>query len=84
MEEDKVTIREVYKLIKESQDEMSKTIKDGFEGIHHRQDTTNGKVLENTAWRQKTTGSIQTFKWLFGFLGIGNLVMFLKSVLGLF
>ena len=29
-------------------DDLSKTIKEGFKGIHERQDKTNGKVNTNT------------------------------------
>ena len=33
---------------------------------------------ENTKWRNKAEGSLSTFKWLFGALGIGNVAMLIK------
>jgi len=33
---------------------------------------------ENTTFRNKADGSLSTFKWLFGFLGFGNIVMIIK------
>lgn len=39
---------------------------------------------ENNIFRIESKASINTFKWLFGFLGIGNIIIFLKVVLGLF
>lgn len=60
---------------------LTEKVESGFRGVHERQDYTNGKVSANTEFRIKTEASINTFKWLFGFLGIGNIIIFLKVVL---
>lgn len=39
---------------------------------------------ENTVFRVGAEANLSAFKWLFGFLGIGNVIMFAKVVLGLF
>lgn len=36
---------------------------------------------ENTKYRNKASGSLDTFKWLFGFLGIGNIALIIKMFL---
>jgi len=58
---------------------LSEKVVDGFAGVHERQDTTNGKVIKNTEHRIKLESNLATFKWLFGALGIGNIVIFLKT-----
>lgn len=37
----------------------------------------------NDTFRIESKASIQTFKWLFGFLGVGNMIIFAKVVLGI-
>lgn len=39
--------------------------------------------LDNNTFKNKAEGSLNTFKWLFGFLGVGNVAIFLKVVLQL-
>lgn len=39
---------------------------------------------KNNEFRVGSMASLNTFKWLFGFLGIGNMIMFAKTVLKLF
>lgn len=39
---------------------------------------------KNNDFRVGSEASLNTFKWLFGFLGIGNIIMFAKTVLKLF
>lgn len=39
---------------------------------------TNGQVIKNTEHRLKLESALATYKWLFGFLGIGNIVSLLK------
>lgn len=41
-------------------DDLKNEIRDGFKGVHERQDTTNGKVLQNT----KDISDIQTWNKL--------------------
>jgi len=53
-------------------------ISEGFTGIHSRQDTTNGKVVKNEQFRIQAQTSLSILKWLFGFLGIGNLALIVK------
>ena len=60
-------------------DNLTKLVEDGFTGVHARQDTTNGKVIKDTEHRIKLESNLATFKWLFGALGIGNIVIFLKT-----
>ena len=40
--------------------------------------TLKKREEETNAFRLKSEGSINTFKWLFGFVGLGTLVTFLK------
>jgi hypothetical protein len=61
---------------------LSEKIERGFQGVHERQDKTNGNVIRNTEHRLKVESNLSTFKWLFGFLGVGNIILFLKVVLG--
>jgi hypothetical protein len=63
-------------------------VTDGFKGVHDRQDKTNGRIgtVENRTsgletFRTQITSSLAIFKWLFGFLGIGNLIMFLNTLM---
>jgi len=62
-------------------DDLSKNIKEGFRGIHDRQDKTNGKVIVNTEYRLRTIGSMSTMKWLVGFFGIGTIANFISIFL---
>lgn len=39
---------------------------------------------KNNDFRVSSIASLNTFKWLFGFLGLGNIIMFAKTVLKLF
>lgn len=41
-------------------------------------------TVDTEKFRNQAEGSLITFKWLFGFLGVGNVIMFLKVVLGIF
>ena len=52
------------------------------DGADVRQASSKLETLEK--YQNEQIGSISTFKWLFGFLGVGNIVMFLKVVVGLF
>lgn len=68
---------------------LAEKIDEGFKGVHDRQDITNGKVLKNTAYREKmeileTEKSIfrNNTKWVLGFIGMGTLVGVLRFVLG--
>lgn len=54
-------------------------IDEGFKGVHERQDKTNGNVIKNTEFRLKTIGSLMTLKFLVGVLGIGNIVLIIKT-----
>lgn len=62
---------------------LSDNIKDGFEGVHTRQDKTNGNVIKNTEHRIKVESALSIYKWLFGALGIGNIAILAKLFLGL-
>ncbi len=62
---------------------LTEKIEEGFRGVHERQDKTNGNVIRNTEHRLKVESNLSTFKWLFGFLGVGNAFIFLKVVLGI-
>lgn len=46
--------------------------------------SSTSNEMENSTFRIKTTASIDTFKWLVGLLGIGNIILISKVVLGLF
>jgi len=56
----------------------------GFKGVHDRQDETNGKVKENTEHRIKFESNLAVFKWLFGTLGLGNVVMIIDMLFNIF
>lgn len=62
---------------------LSDKIENGFKGVHERQDKTNGNVIRNTEHRLKVESNLATFKWLFGFWGVGNIILFLKVVVGI-
>lgn len=72
------TNSELTRNIKEIKDLM----KIGFDGIHSRQDITNGKVSNNSKFRVQAETTISIFKWLFGALGIGNIVLLIKVIFG--
>ena len=42
-------------VIVERIDNLSKAMKDGFKGVHIRQDKQNGKSQKNTEWRLKNS-----------------------------
>ena len=54
---------------------MLKYMQVSLDSLHDKADYTNGQVLRNTEYRLKQQGTISTFKWLFGFLGLGNVVL---------
>lgn len=69
---------------------LSEKIERGFEGVHARQDITNGKVIKNTAFREE----MQTLdkerarfwtnaRWVLGFIGFGTLLLVVKIILGI-
>lgn len=60
---------------------LHEKIEEGFKGTHARLDLTNGNVKRNTEFRLRFQGSLSTFKWLFGALGIGNIIMFVKILI---
>lgn len=41
--------------------------------IRHQKET-NGNVMENTAFRLKTTGALNIMKFLLGFVGLGTII----------
>lgn len=57
---------------------LSEKIEEGFATTHEKQNYTNGNVMKNTEFRIKTQSSIDTFKWIAGFLGLGNIVMLIS------
>ena len=56
--------------IKVALDSIIEKIDRGFEGVHERQDKTNGNVLKNTKFRWSTYAIISFVT----IIGIGNLV----------
>ena len=62
-------------------DNLTKLVEDGFNGVHARQDTTNGKVIKNTEFRiveladkESRKANWTNLKWILGFIGAGTLV----------
>lgn len=51
-------------LLKDIKEDVNK----GFEGVHKRQDATNGNVLKNTAFRWKATGVIMVLTFIMGII----------------
>lgn len=68
------TNRELHTAIKN----LTATMQEGFKGVHHRQDETNGKVNRNTEFRIEVTASLNLLKWLIGFFGISNIAVLIK------
>lgn len=67
---------------------LDDNVKEGFNGVHARQDKTNGRIerVENRTvnletFQTQVSTSLSIFKWLFGFLGVGNLIMFLNTLI---
>jgi len=54
-------------------DDLAKNIKDGFRGMHDRQDKTNGNVNKNTEYRLRSSGSISAVKWFVGLFGAATI-----------
>ena len=54
--------------------EVKKAVDTGFQGVHERQDHTNGNVMRNSEFRLKADATIKTFKWLIAVFGIGTIV----------
>lgn len=61
---------------------LTKSIDEGFKGVHSRQDKTNGNVIKNTEHRLKTEGAVNTLKYVVGVLGVSNIILILKVFLG--
>lgn len=64
---------------------LTEKIERGFEGVHTRQDTTNGKVIANTEWRirqealaEKRKKDWDNLKLILGLVGVGTLVNVIK------
>lgn len=55
-------------------------VKDGFKGVHKRQDTANHGILKNTEFRLKTTGALNVFKAI----GIANFLVVVGLVVDKF
>jgi hypothetical protein len=60
---------------------LTQKVEEGFEGVHCRQDTTNGKVIANTKFRIETEAQFRVWKWLVGFIGISNVALILKILI---
>lgn len=67
---------------------LSVLVKEGFDGVHKRQDITNGrigKVEDRTTKTEisiiKYDTSLSVFKWLFGILGLGNAITVGKVII---
>jgi len=58
---------------------LDKNVTEGFKGVHARQDLANHSIAKNTEYRQRSTGSITAIKFIIGFLGIGNLILLVKT-----
>lgn len=66
---------------------LATLVKEGFDGVHRRQDVTNGRIgkVEDRVTKTeisiiKYDTSLSIFKWLFGALGLGNIVMIGKII----
>jgi hypothetical protein len=70
----------VLKRIEENIAELSQFTKEGFKGVHDRQDKTNGNVAKNTEFRQQMTGGLTLVK----VIGIGNLLAWGAVIIELF
>ena len=62
---------------------LSGQIEAGFKGVHERQDETNGKVIENTEFRLKTSAALKTLQWLVGIFGAGTIAVVIAAFSGL-
>ena len=51
-------------VIVERIENLRKLVEDGFNGVHSRQDHTNGNVMDNTKWRLETNGTIRNLQKL--------------------
>lgn len=49
---------ELISHVKESLEKLEVNMEKGFEGVHSRQDKTNGSVMKNTTWRLLVTGGL--------------------------
>ena len=77
MSKDNPTNRELHLILENLQDKIDT----GFHGVHMRQDKINGQVQENAKFRIQAKASLSIFKWLFGFLGAGNVALIIKLFL---
>lgn len=50
---------------------LTEKVEEGFAGVHLRQDTTNGKVLKNSEFRQRAEVKLSLMTWIGGVLGTG-------------
>lgn len=71
---DKYTNNEIIIML----NSLTKQVKDGFKGVHDRQDKTNGSVKDNSEFRLKAQGSINSLKWIIGIVGVGNIAVIIK------
>lgn len=61
--------------------ELKAQIQSGFNSTNQTQTALVLAEKENTEFRLKAEGSLYTFKWLFGLLGIGNIAIIIKLFL---
>jgi len=57
-------------VIVERIDNLGVLVKEGFKGVHERQDKTNGNVKDNTKWRLETCPTVKNLqKLVYGTVG---------------
>ena len=59
---------------------LATTIKDGFNGVHERQDKTNGNVKRNTEFRYTIKGQIRVWQWIVGFCGFAGILQVMSLI----
>ena len=57
--------------------QLKEQIVDGFEGVHKRQDQTNGNVIKNSEFRLKSQGVMSFLQYI----GIANIAAFLYLII---
>lgn len=60
---------------------LTRQVEEGFRNVNSMQRDVVIAERINTEFRLKAEGSLSTFKWLFGLLGVGNIAIIIKLFL---
>jgi len=78
--EDKYSNNELHQMLAD----LKEMVKEGFKGVHARQDKTNGNVESNTKFKYETKAQLRVWKWITGFIGVEGFILIVLFVMEYF